>query len=109
MLSIVLLYFIGKYYYELAQEYYKHRWGYGILGIVVYYAGSAIGGVLVALADDLFDLGINFESRINLMIIAFSFGVSLAVLVYFYLNRRWKKSVVVPKDEIDEIGRSPQN
>ena len=35
MLGIVLWYFIGKSFADLADDYGKSRWGYGILGVVV--------------------------------------------------------------------------
>ena len=106
MLGILLIFFIGKYYYELAQDYYKNRWLYGLLGIGVYYVGSAIGGVIIGVADELFDLVVNWDSIFSLGLIAISFGISFAFLVYILIKRHLKKSVVVIKDEINDIGKN---
>ena len=35
MLGLVLLYWIGKYFYKLAEEYDKSKWGFAILGLVL--------------------------------------------------------------------------
>jgi MFS family permease len=105
MLGILLLFFIGKYYYELAQDYYKHRWLYGALGIATYYAGTAIGGFVLGVANELFDLGVNWDNMFGLSLIALPFGVLLATIVYFLLKRNWKKTVVCDKDDIQDIGK----
>lgn len=105
MLGLLLLFFIGKYYYELAQDYYKHRWLYGALGIATYYVGTAIGGFVIGAADELFDLGVNWDSIFSLGLIVLPFGVLLTTIVYFLLKRNWKKTVVFDKDHIQDIGK----
>jgi hypothetical protein len=47
MLSILFIYFIGKAFYTLAEEHNKHNWLFGILGVVSYYAGAFLGGILI--------------------------------------------------------------
>lgn len=105
MLGILLLFFIGKYYYELAQDYYKNRWLYGILGIATYYLGTVVGGFIVGIANELFDFGINWDSTLNLSLVALPFGILFAFIVYVLLKRHWKKQVVSVKDEISDIGK----
>lgn len=105
MLGILLIFFIGKYFYELAQDYYKHRWLYGVLGIAVYYFGTMIGGFIVAILSELFDWNINFESSLTLTVIAIPSGLIFAVVFYFLLQRNWKNSVIEVKDEIQDIGK----
>ena len=90
----------------MAQDYYKNRWLYGLLGIAVYYVGTVLGGAIMGVTDDLFDLGINFDSTLNLTLIAFAFGISFAYLVYILIKKQWKKSVVIVKDEIQDIGKT---
>jgi len=106
MLGILLIFFIGKYFYELAQDYYKHRWLYGILGIAVYYLGTMIGGFIVAILSELFLWDLNFESTLTLTFIAFPSGLLFAGVFYFLLKRNWNNSVVEVKDEIQDIGKS---
>ena len=35
MLGLLLIYFIGKYFYDLAAEFEKNKWLYAILGVVM--------------------------------------------------------------------------
>jgi MFS family permease len=104
MLGLLLIFFIGKYFYELAQDYYKHKWLYAILGVVSYYAGTMIGGFVIAIGSDLFGWSINFEDTLTLTLIAIPFGILSAVGFYFLLKRNWKNSKVEVKDEIQDIG-----
>ncbi len=109
MLSILLIFFIGKYFYELAQDYYKHRWLYGVLGIVVYYFGTMIGGFIVAILSELLGWNMNFESSLTLTAIAIPSGLIFAVVFYFLLQRNWKNAKVEVKDEIQDIGKQKEN
>ncbi|MCL6294403.1 hypothetical protein [Jejuia spongiicola] len=109
MLNIIIICFIGKYYYELTQDYYKNRWIYGILGIVVYYIGAFSGGIVIGITDNLFDIGFNWNSTSNLIIISLLFGLLFKVLVYGVLYRKWKKAEVVAKNEISDIGKNESN
>jgi len=53
MLGILLLYWIGKYYYKLAEAHDKSKWGYAILGIVMYYASVVVSGLLIGIVIEL--------------------------------------------------------
>jgi hypothetical protein len=109
MLGILLIYFLGKYFFDLADKYDKNKWLYAILGVVSYYFGSiVIGGVVLALVDILVDLGINWDSNIGLSFMLLPFGIATSYLFYYLLKRNWRKSVVVATDEIQNIGK-PQD
>ena len=53
MIGILLLFFIGKYYYKLAEAHDKSKWGYAILGIVMYYASVVVSGLLLGIVIEL--------------------------------------------------------
>ncbi|XCF05671.1 hypothetical protein ABI125_13210 [Tamlana crocina] len=106
MLGILLIYFIGKRFYDLAEEYNQSKWLYAILSIVIYYVSGAVVLAIVAILDmRIFGWGFDWNSfGINLL----SLPVGLLTLWGFYtlLENRWKKSVVVVKDEIGDIGKN---
>ena len=100
MLGILLLFFIGKYFYELAQDYEKQRWLFGILGIVSYYVGTIIAAFVLLIFDEtIFDSN-SFIS--TLMVIPF--GIAFAYLFYYLLKQNWEKHAEAKKEEIDDIG-----
>ena len=88
MLGLLLIYFLGKKFYELAHEYDRSRWGFAILGVVVYYLGTFLAGVIIVL------LGSNSAAFLNLPDIVISlmsipFGLLSAWILYRMLERSW--------------------
>lgn len=108
MLGIILILFIGKYYYELAQDHYKHRWLYGALGIAVYYVGTAVGGFILGIASELFELNLDWENTFTLSLMILPFGILFSVIVYLLIRRQWRKTIVIDKDEIKDIGNTSE-
>lgn len=109
MLGIVLLYFIGKYYYKLAEEFEKHRWGFAILGVATYYVGTMIGGAVFGVLDGILGWGIDWENTWILSLIALPFGLLFTTGLYYILKKQWEKEVPVVKDEIEDIGNSTED
>ena len=94
MLGLVLLYFLGKAFYDLAGKFDRNQWGYALLGIASYYAGSFIAGVIIYVCYDMFfysDMGEISERGLSL--IALPFGLLAALGVYKYLARRFANDV----------------
>ncbi len=104
MLGAVFLYWVGKYYYKLAEEYEKSQWGYAILGIVVYYGGVLLFSVMVGIVLEITSPGtIETMNETLLGILMLPFGVLSCYLFFKYLEKTWKKNK--PVNEIDEIGK----
>jgi len=109
MLSILLVYFIGKQFYELAQDFNKNRWLFAILGVVVYYAIGILLVVVIALLDVVvFEWGLDWENRFGMNMLAIPLGLLADVSLYLFLKNRWKATVVLVKDEIQDIGKSTE-
>ncbi len=91
MIGLLLLYFAGKAYYDLAKLYGKSQWGFAILGVASYYIGLFAGGfllgaVLVAMGQETFLMNTN-EYLLGLM--ALPIGILTCWLLYKYLSKRW--------------------
>lgn len=106
IIGLVILYFIGKYFYKLAEQFNKNKWLFAVLGIVVYYAGTFIGGIILGILDALIGFDFDWDNDIALGLIALPFGLATAYLFYFILKKQWEKSFVIVEDEIQDIGRS---
>lgn len=103
MLGLILLYWIGKYFYKLAEEYDKNKWAHAIFGIAVYYGGALGVGITFGIVAEIMSPG--FIDSINetlLSIMMLPFGILSCYLLYKYLEKTWKKNL--PINEIDEIG-----
>lgn len=100
ILSLLLLYFIGKAFYELAHDYNKSRWGYAILGIISYYAGTFIGGAVLAIIGLLAhsDFPRN-QPKIILGLMAIPFGLLGCWLFYRILVGVWNRGIMLKNDD----------
>jgi hypothetical protein len=103
MLGIVLIIFIGNYFYKLAHEFNKNRWLFAILGIASYYAGTAIAGftlgIITAMNGSDF---VNTTPRFVLSIIFMPFGLLTCWGFYRILFNQWnKQSMINNNDSLD--------
>lgn len=93
MIGLALIYFIWKYYSELAHEYYKSRWGYALLGIASYYVGSFMGGFLLAIIGTLLESDFpNNTEDVFLNLMAMPFGLGTVWGLYHLLKRNWSRN-----------------
>lgn len=101
MLGLLLIYFIGKYFYDLAQDHNKNAWLFAILGIVVYYAGTFIAGILMALFYSLvLEKDIEAVNDMLLGLLALPFGLLASWLFYRYLSNIWSKEKTANSTDI---------
>ena len=93
MLGLVLLYFAGKAFYELAGNHGRSKWGFAILGVLSYYGGLFIGGIVIALVFELgFSQSVDDVNELLLSVMAIPVGVLTCWGLYKGLEARWKKS-----------------
>ena len=91
MLGILLIYFIGKRFYDLAATYRKHQWGFAIAGVAAYYGGTFIAGFLIAIYYELVrSTPIEEMSDLTLSLLALPFGILACIGLYKLLEYRWK-------------------
>lgn len=106
MLGLLLIFFIGKYFYKLSEEFNQNKWLYAILGVVSYYAGTMIVGFIMGILDGLLSLGIDWDNNFGFVLLAIPFGVLASYIFYVLLKKNWQKTVVSSEDEIKNIGEN---
>jgi uncharacterized membrane protein YeiB len=90
MVGLLLMFFIARAFSELAFENNKSRWGYGILGVLIYYFGTFIGGFIIGIAGIIFGTNIADESsKIVLTLVCVPFGLLLCWGYYKLLGNYW--------------------
>ncbi len=104
MLGLLLIYFIGKYFYDLAIKYAQSKWGYAILGVIMYYAGAFMGGILIGIFMELTGSNVAGTNDFVLGLIALPFGLLTCWLFYKFLEKRWSGAVIpgTNSDILDE-------
>ena len=106
MLGILLIYYIGKKFYELSDIYDKNKWLYAITSVVLYYVTGIVLIAILVILDDLFYWGFDWESRFGINLISVPVGLFSVWLLYNSLEKRWKASAVSIQDEIQDIGKN---
>lgn len=92
MVGLVLLYFVGKAFYDLAGLHNKSQWGFAILGVVSYYGGLFAGGIILAIASELAGWSIDDLSDTALGFMALPLGVLTCWGTYVLLKSMWTKA-----------------
>jgi hypothetical protein len=106
MIGVLLLYWIGKYFYKLAEKYNKNKWGFAVLGIVVYYGGIIVFGISFAIIAEIVSPGfIDTANETALSLLSLPFGALACYGLYKYLKKTWKKNSPMIDDSINEIGK----
>ena len=104
MIGIILIYFIWKRFADLAFKYNHKKWIYGLLGVIVYYAGCLLGGLILGLLSVIINFVIDWENNLLMSIIALPFGLVTCYGTYYFLEKKWEKEFVV-MDSNDDIGK----
>ena len=101
MLGIILMYFIGRSFYRLAERNGKKKWLFAVLGVVSYYAGTFfMGGILgIFMLYELVSEDI-FDNSILLNLIGLPVGLLFCWLFYLLLKRMWANSKQQASSEI---------
>jgi hypothetical protein len=104
MIGLLLLYFIGKYFAELAEKYNKTKWPYVILGIAMYYASAFVFGLILGLIQYLTESNfLDGVSDIAFSLISVPVGILGCWLTYILLKFVWeKKALHVETDILDQ-------
>jgi cellobiose-specific phosphotransferase system component IIC len=107
MLGLLLLYWVGKAFYDLAKQYGRGPWPYAILAIVCYYGLQFIvGGVAVLVMMD--QDGYFNESDLEgfgLNILGVVIGALGTWVFYRLLKKKWSETTISKHTEIldDEL------
>src|SRR5687768_11217669 len=104
MLGLVLLYFAGKAYYDLAATHGKSKWTFAIIGVVSYYAGLFIGGIGVGVVYEVVSPGsLEETNEMWLGVIAIPLGILTCWGLYKMLQSNWSKASkrVMPEGILD--------
>ena len=93
MIGIVLMYFVGKSFYDLAGLHNRSQWGFAILGVASYYVGSFLGGLLLAVLSEFGLFSLDGLSDISLGVMALPMAILSCWGFYTILKSQWRKKV----------------
>lgn len=101
-LGYIFLFYVGFYFYRLAEIHQKNKWVYGFLGIVLFIIGCLS---YVLYCRFLSTEAVLVENLLSIGLKAFLSGVILVVLIFKILGYVWNRKKRVQKEDIDKIGK----
>lgn len=105
MLGLLLIYFIGKAYYQLADQHGRSKWGFAILGVVAYYFGSFAVQIAMFFYFET-NRGIDYvdDNAFVIGLIGIPMGLLTCWITYTLLKRQWNAKPVsnVDADVLDQ-------
>jgi hypothetical protein len=91
MIGLILIYFVGKAFYDLAGNHQKGQWLFAILGVVSYYGGQFLGAILLAIGYEVFFGSIDDVNETVLSLLALPIGILCCWGFYRILKSRWER------------------
>lgn len=115
MLSFLLIYFVYKYFRDLARKYkVKKVWKYSLTGVVSYFGFQFLFIFAWAIVTLIIDPNYNFENDRSMNsgvgFLALLFSMLMLYFLHKYLEKRLKHQQITSSvNEIDEIGLNFNN
>lgn len=101
MLGLILIFAIGSFFYKLANEFDKNKWLWAIVGIVCYYAGTILMGVVIGVIIGLNNGDVDVDDAFMYSLMAIPVGILFCVILYFILRKSWSKEQRSGTDALD--------
>lgn len=103
MLGLLVIYWIGKWHYNLAELHKKTKWLYAILGVLIYYAFT-FGASLLIVIFAVYTGGdwINSIPEIALGLLGIPFGIAATWGFRSIMKKQWETEVVVFSEILDD-------
>ena len=105
MFGILFIYFIGKYFYKLAEENQQNKWLFAILSIVIFYTGAFFGGIFLGIFFLMIDYDYDWNNDRTNSLIGLPFGFLADYLFYYILKKKWQVELK-EEDNIENIGKN---
>lgn len=100
MIGLILVFFAGKFYYDLAKEYGKSKWGYAFIGVASFYIGQVIGSFLIYVSMDFFGANLFQYNRLTVSLLVLPLGILTCFLVYKILSKRAFHERTISSDDV---------
>ena len=97
----IFIFYVGFYFYRLAENHHKNKWLFGIVGIATYFIGSIIYPLFIRFFydEDIYDFDL---AKITLK--SFLIGISCVFFLFHLLSFIWSRKKIIKKEDIDKIG-----
>ena len=92
MLGVVIIYFLGRSVYRLAETYHKNTWGHAVGSVLFYYLGTFVAGIAIYLLADLNGGNLENTSDMAINLMAVPFGLAFWYAYRAFFKHRWAQA-----------------
>lgn len=103
MLGLILIYFVGRNYFELAHEHNRPAWLFAILGVLTFFFGQFFLGTIVATLIVSSTGAISDGTYLLVSVISIACGAAAIWFMYKRLESFWKANPKPSKSGRDLI------
>lgn len=101
-LGYIFVFYIGFYFYRLAENHQKYKWLFAIVGIATYFTGSVIYPLYLRFFS-INEIPIAEVSKITIQ--SFFIGIICVFVLFHILDFIWTRKEKTNQKEIDKIGK----
>lgn len=103
MIGLILIYFIGRQFYFLAQDHRNNRWLFAILGIGSYYMGTMIFTFTIALLANYFEFFFDLMHKTQFVqgLMSMPMGLLCCWIFFHMLRSSWQKRKIGKLEILD--------
>jgi hypothetical protein len=105
MLGLLIVYFLGRWVYNLAKKHKKpNSWLYAFLAVGTYYGVGILSVVIFMMLDVISsggDIG-SFQNRMIATLVAMPFGAGAVAILHYILKSSWSKEIKADEELLDE-------
>ncbi|QTE23631.1 hypothetical protein [Polaribacter cellanae] len=102
ILGYIFIFYVGFYFYRLAENHNKNKWLFGFLGVAIYFSGLLIYPLYVRF---FYVEEINETSLIFISFKSFVIGFVFILVSFQLLSIFWSRKKKIDKKEIEKIGK----
>lgn len=104
-LGYIFLFYVGFYFYRLAENHNKNKWVFAIIGVATYFLGTILYPLYLRIFNS--EIIEDFDiSSISLK--SFLIGFLFVFLLFQILSFVWNRKKKIDKKEIDKIGKTKE-
>jgi uncharacterized membrane protein YdjX (TVP38/TMEM64 family) len=108
MIGIIFIYYVGNYFYKLADKFDKNKWLFAIIGLAVYYGSTLFLGLIYGITLELTgnSMSESTAETVILSIVGLIAGLTACYFLHKFLENKWQlEAIENKKDGIDSIGQ----
>jgi hypothetical protein len=101
MLGLVLIYWVAKKFYDLADYHNRSQWGYAFMGIGIYFGAQLLFGLFLEIFSPGFIESLDKSAGFGLDLLGMAIGALFWYLALQYFTKKWENQYDSESNNMD--------